>query len=316
MEISTLLLLKIFITAVFVSLAFTPLVKSLSFKLGAVDKPEKRKVHKKVMPRMGGFAVFIAFVLTLLLYIPGDEVRTFAGLLSGGLIILLVGLVDDIYNIRPLYKLMGQIAAAFIFILLGNQVMYISLPFEGLVYLGILSIPVTLFWMVAISNAVNLIDGLDGLAAGVTAIALLIFTLVAFETGQPVVALFTVALLGGILGFFPYNFYPARIFLGDCGSMFLGFTIAGISVMGLLKSVTVFTFIIPVLILGVPIFDTCFAIIRRYRSHRPIFQADGDHLHHRLLKLGLTHKQTVLFIYLLSAGLGVGAILFVTNGYY
>ncbi|UMZ75083.1 MraY family glycosyltransferase [Natranaerofaba carboxydovora] len=316
MEISTLLIIKVFLTGVLISFCLTPLVKYLSFKVGAVDEPSERKVHKKIMPRLGGVAIFLAFIISLLIYLPFDELISLMGLIMGGLVILFVGIIDDIYNIRPIYKLLGQIIAALIFVAFGSQVIYLSAPFEGLIYLGVLSIPVTIFWLVGVSNAVNLIDGLDGLASGVTGIALFIFALVALKTGQPLIALVSLALLGGVIGFFPHNFHPAKIFLGDCGALFLGFVVAGISVMGLLKSVTLITFMIPVLILGVPIFDTCFAIVRRFKCHKPIFQADGDHLHHRLLRLGLSHKQTVLFIYAISAGLGLGAILFVTNGYY
>lgn len=316
MEISVSLIIKILLTGILISFCLTPVVKLLSFKIGAVDEPGERKVHERKMPRLGGVAIFFSFLISLFIYIPFSEFYSLLGLLLGGLIILIVGVVDDIYAIRPIYKLIGQISAALVFVSFGSQVIYLSTPFEGLIYLGVLSIPVTVFWLVGVSNAVNLIDGLDGLAAGVSGIALFIFALLAFKTGQPVIALISLALFGAVLGFFPHNFYPAKIFLGDCGAMFLGFVVAGISVMGLLKSVTLFTFLIPVLILGVPIFDTCFAIVRRFKCHKPIFQADGDHLHHKLLKLGLSHKQTVLFIYILSAGLGIGAILFVTNGYY
>ncbi len=316
MEISAWLIAQILIIGVLISLVLTPAAKKLSFIIGAVDEPGDRKVHKKKMPRLGGVAIFISFVVSLLIFLPLREMDSLLGLLLGGLIILVIGIIDDIYCIRPVYKLAGQIFAALVFVGFGSQVIYLSTPFEGMVYLGVLSVPVTVFWLVGVSNAVNLIDGLDGLAAGVTGIALLIFAFVAFKTGQPLIVLISIALFASVLGFFPYNFYPAKIFLGDCGAMLLGFIVAGISVMGLLKSVTLFTFLVPVLILGVPIFDTCFAIVRRFKCHKPIFQADGDHLHHRLLKSGLSHKQTVLFIYMLSAGLGLGAILFVTNGYY
>ena len=246
MEISAWLIVKILLTALVISCCLTPVMRNLSYIIGAIDKPENRKVHKKIMPRLGGLSVFLAFIITIFIYLPSEEYSSLAGLLLGGLIILLVGIADDVYDVKPVYKLTGQIAAALTFIAFGNQVIYLSSPFEGLVYLGILSIPVTVFWLVGVSNAVNLIDGLDGLAAGVTGIALLIFALLAFKTGQSTVVFITLALLGSVLGFFPYNFYPAKIFLGDCGAMFLGFTVAGISVIGLLKSVTLFTFLIPV----------------------------------------------------------------------
>ena len=172
-----------------------------------------------------------------------------------------------------------------------------------------MSIPVTMLWIVGITNAINLIDGLDGLASGVSFIALLIFSFMSLQVNQnTLIALLSLALAGAVLGFLRYNFHPAKIFLGDTGSMFLGFTIAVISVMGLLKSVTLYTFITPILILGVPIFDTFFAIVRRYKNNQPIFAADKAHLHHRLLNLGFSHRQAVLAIYCLALVFGLSAV--------
>ncbi|OWZ84962.1 MraY family glycosyltransferase [Natranaerobius trueperi] len=308
------LYVKVILTAILLSLVLTPLLRKLSYWVGAVDHPDTRKVHSRVMPRLGGPAVFLSFLTTVILYVPLE--RNFQGLLLGALIILLVGIIDDIRGLSPINKLIGQIIAVLSFISFGNQVEFLTNPFDGLFYLGALSIPVTIFWMVGATNALNLIDGLDGLASGVSGIALFTFFIIALINQQVVVAIAALALLGSVIGFLKYNFYPAKIFLGDSGSLFLGYMISGLSVMGLLKGVTMVTFIIPMLVLGVPILDTFFAIVRRYKFKKPIFQADKEHLHHKLLGLGLSHKQTVLFIYLLSAGFGIGAVLFARNGFY
>ncbi len=306
--------LQVAVTAAVLSLILTPLLSKLSYKVGAVDHPkETRKIHSTAMPRLGGPAIFLSFVISLLLFVPLEG--EFVGLLSGAVIIMIMGIVDDIRGISPVVKLAGQIAAAAIFISFGSRVEFLTNPFDGLFYLGVFSVPVTLLWIVGVTNALNLIDGLDGLASGVSAIALSAFSIIAFLNQQPVVALTALALLGGILGFLKYNFYPAKIFLGDSGSLLLGFLISGLSIMGLLKSVTMVTFIIPMLLLGVPILDTFFAIIRRYWYKKPIFQADKGHFHHRLMSRGLSHKQAVLFIYMVSAGFGVGAVLFFQNGF-
>ncbi|ACB85941.1 glycosyltransferase family 4 protein [Natranaerobius thermophilus] len=307
------LYLKVAVTSAALSLIMTPLLRKISYKVGAVDQPkESRKIHNHVMPRLGGPAIFLSFLISLIMYVPLET--EFYGLLMGSILILVIGMLDDIYGLSPLIKLGGQVAAVLVFIAFGNQVEFLTNPFDGLFYLGVLSIPVTVMWMVGVTNALNLIDGLDGLASGVSAIALTAFAIIAVQNEQMLVALTALALLGGILGFLKYNFYPAKIFLGDSGSLLLGYMISALSVMGLLKSVTMVTFIIPMLLLGVPILDTFFAILRRYWHKRPIFQADKGHLHHRLLNLGMSHKQAVLFIYLISVGFGIGAVLFFQNG--
>lgn len=306
--------LQVAASAAVISLILTPLLSKLSYKVGAVDQPkETRKIHKTAMPRLGGPAIFVSFIISLLLFVPLES--EFVGLLLGAAVIMALGIIDDIWGVSPILKLAGQIVAALIFIHSGNRVEFITNPFDGLFYLGILSVPVTILWIVGITNALNLIDGLDGLASGVSAIALSAFSVIAFQNQQPIVALTALALLGGILGFLKYNFYPARIFLGDSGSLLLGYLISGLSIMGLMKSVTLVTFIIPMLLLGVPILDTFFAIVRRYWYKKPIFQADKGHFHHRLMGRGLSHKQAVLIIYMVSAGFGVSAVLFFQNGF-
>ena len=196
----------------------------------------------------------------------------------------------------------------------GIQVQFINNPFNGYFYLGVLGIPFTIFWIVAVTNAVNLIDGLDGLASGVSIIALITFAVISYQMDQLTVALLSISLAGALFGFLRYNFFPAKIFLGDSGSMFIGFMVAVLATFGLLKGVTLVAFIIPILVLGVPIFDTCFAIFRRYCEHQPIFQADKKHIHHRLLGCGLSHKQTVLVIYGISVFFSVSALLMMRSG--
>ena len=303
--------LLLFMIAFSVCLFATPFVAKLAFRVGAIDKPEKRKVHDKIMPRLGGLAVYAGFMAAAL-FIPDPGLKVKA-LLLGGTVVFLLGIVDDIWCISPKIKLIVQILAAAIVVAAGVRIDFINNPFDGYFYFGSLSIPITIFWIVAVTNAVNLIDGLDGLASGVTFIALLTFSIIATMIGQPVVALLAFALAASILAFLRYNFFPAKIFLGDCGSMFLGYMVSVLAVLGLLKGVTMLTFIVPIIVLGVPLFDTCFAILRRYFAHKPIFQADKKHLHHRLLSRGLTHPQAVLVIYCISLFFSVSALWMARN---
>ncbi|MDI9463497.1 MAG: MraY family glycosyltransferase [Bacillota bacterium] len=310
------LCLVVFAVAFFITLFITPLVIRLAYRIGALDMPSQRKVHRKVMPRFGGPAVYCGFlaIAAYLLHLEYDP--QVAGLLIGGTFILLLGAIDDIYSLPPLAKLLGQVAAAVLVVLFGVRVNFITNPFDGYFELGMMSIPVTIFWIVAVTNSINLIDGLDGLAAGISTIALLTISFIGLRTQSSMqVVLLSLGLAGAILGFLRYNFYPAKIFLGDSGSMFLGFTIAVLSTMGLLKMVTVYTFVIPVIILGVPIFDTSFAILRRYSRGKPIFAADKRHIHHRLLNRGLTHRQAVLALYCLAIAFGLSAVYLVNRIY-
>ncbi|MDW7674356.1 MAG: MraY family glycosyltransferase [Bacillota bacterium] len=290
-----------------IPLICTPLVKKLAFKIGAVDAPNHRKVHSKVMPRMGGLAIYLAFIAAVLVGLPLSE--SLMGLILGATIIVAIGILDDIRDISPKLKLLGQIAAALILVHFGVDVEFITNPFNGVIALGMLSIPVTIFWVIGITNAVNLIDGLDGLAAGTAIITAITLAIVAWTEGQTVVMYAALILAAATLGFLRFNFHPAQIFMGDSGSMFLGFVLATLSILGLGKSATVISIFIPILILGVPILDTAFAIVRRYLNHQPIFSADKEHLHHRLLAMGLTHKATVVVIYGIHLVMGLSAVL-------
>jgi len=292
----------------FITLGLVPLIKKLAFKVGAVDNPCQRKVHCKPMPRLGGLAIYIGFIAMVLLTQPLTQ--QILGLVLGSTVIAIIGVVDDIKDISPKLKLAGQIIAACVLVAFNIDVDYITHPFfKGqILSLSYFSIPVTILWVVGITNAINLIDGLDGLAAGIAAIAAITLGIVGYTQGEFLMMTLSLMLAASTLGFLIYNFYPAKIFMGDSGSMFLGFNLSALSIMGFAKSITVISVFVPILILGIPIFDTLFAIIRRYFNGQPIFKADKEHLHHCLLNKGFTHKQTVLVIYtlnLLLAGTGV-----------
>lgn len=291
------------------SILITPIVKKLAFKIGATDKPNQRKVHQKIMPRLGGLAIYISFIIGVLVLRP--ETPYMGAILLGSTIIVLTGILDDIFELSAKAKLIGQIAATLVVVLWGGvQVEFINLPFTtDILEFGFLSIPITVLWIVGITNAINLIDGLDGLAAGVSSIAIITISIMAILIPNPFVVVIGGILLASTIGFLFYNFYPAKIFMGDTGAMFLGFMIAVLSLLGF-KNVTFISFVIPLIILGVPISDTFYAILRRIVSKKPISEPDKSHLHHCLLGLGFSHRQTVLLIYAMAAFFGLVAIIF------
>ncbi len=308
-----------FTIAFAISLAATPFVINLAHKIGAVDVPDsERRVHKKPIPRLGGLAIFYGFLVALLCFAKIDE--QLRGILIGSLIIVGVGIIDDVKQLRALVKLAAQLLAAIIAVSHNVRITAISVPGfiseTGVLQLGVLSIPITIAWIVGVTNAVNLIDGLDGLAVGVSSIASFSLFFIAILGGEQNVAIISAALAGGCLGFFPYNFNPAKIFMGDTGSQFLGFMLSAICIQGLFKGYVVISFIIPLLILGLPLFDTVFAIIRRAWNHKPIMGADRGHLHHRLLDSGFSQKQTVAILYVIASILGISAVLVLERGAY
>ena len=295
-----------FTTALAVAYFATPRVKDFAIKVGALDAPDDRKVHTKPIPRMGGLAIYAAFVLAVLasMYVS----REVMGLLVGGTVILIVGIIDDLKPLPARVKLLGQIIAAAVLVMFDIKIEWLTNPFGEMIYVEYLAIPLTILWVVGLTNTVNLIDGLDGLAAGVSTIASVTILLVALQQNFWTVAVLTAALAGSALGFLQHNFNPAKIFMGDTGSMFLGYMLAAISILGTVKSAATIALIVPIVALGLPILDTAFAIIRRYMSGRPIFKPDKGHLHHRLLEMGLTQKQAVLLMYVMSGCLGLSAI--------
>ncbi|AGX06270.1 MULTISPECIES: glycosyltransferase family 4 protein [Bacillus] len=290
------------------SILITPLVKKLAFKIGATDKPNQRKVHQKIMPRLGGLAIYISFIAGLLILQP--EAPYNMAIILGSLIIIATGVLDDMIEISAKVKLAGQLAAAAIVVIWGGvHVEFVNLPFGGMLEFGMLSIPLTILWIVGITNAINLIDGLDGLAAGVSSIALITISGMAIIMGDPYVVAIGSITLASTLGFLIYNFHPAKIFMGDTGALFLGYIISVLSLLGF-KNVTMISFIVPVIILGVPISDTFFAIIRRIVTKKPLSAPDKSHLHHCLLRLGYSHRQTVILIYAMAAFFGLTAVIF------
>jgi len=303
-----------FAIALGVSFFITLAVEKLAIKVGAVDVPNRRKIHVKPIPRFGGLAIYIGFSLSLLISLLATNVdlsrlgSELWGILIGGTFVLMVGAVDDISELSPRVKLVGQTIGAIILFAFGSRIEFIGNPFGGLIYLGDLGIFLTLFWVVGLTNTVNLIDGLDGLAAGVCCIALIILTAIAFETGRQEIAFICLILTGSLLGFLKHNFNPARIFMGDSGSMFVGFMLAAVTVQGVMKSAIAIALLVPIVILGIPILDTAFAIFRRFQKNQPVTQPDKDHIHHRLLHRGFSQRQTVLIIYVWTAMLGGAAL--------
>ena len=302
------------IIALLASFLLTPYIKRLAVGIGAVDRPDKRKVHTRVMPRLGGLAIYLATVLAIVCSMP--VTRDLLGILLGGTWIVIVGVLDDKYSLPAKVKLVGQMIAAGILVAFDIKIEWLNNPFGGYLYLEYFSIPFTVFWVISFINVVNLIDGLDGLAAGVSGIASITVILVAVHQGYFPVATLTAALAGGIIGFIHYNFNPATIFMGDTGSMFIGYMLAAISIFGAVKSAATIALIVPAIALGLPIMDTAFAILRRYSNGRPIFQPDKGHLHHRLLAMGLSQRQAVLLMYGISILLCLAAfVLAEANGY-
>lgn len=297
------IIVSLFATMI-ISAILTPFVRRISFKVGAVDKPTARRVNKVPMPTMGGLAIFIAFNFALFFLlrtqIPDEQ---FYGTFFGECIILITGIIDDIFELKPSQKMLGILLAALAVFQFANvRMTTLTLPFVGMVHLGWLSLPITLLWIAAITNAINLLDGLDGLATGVTIIALFTtgFTGLFFLPSTNIyVVIMIFTLVAAEIGFLPYNFFPARIYLGDTGALFIGFMISVFSLSGL-KNATFISILIPVMILGVPITDTIYAILRRLLNKESISHADKRHLHHRLMQMGLTHRQTVLVIYGIS----------------
>lgn len=302
-----------FVAALAMAVILTPVVKNFAIAVGAVDKPNHRKVHTRIMPRMGGLAIYGAFAAAFVIIAPiihNYKSNVAWGLLIGGFIIVVTGALDDRFELSPKWKLLGQIIAAAVVVIGSDlRVVHLNVPFgdEMIIQMDWLSIAVTMFWIVGVTNAINLIDGLDGLAAGVSAIATGTILVLAILMGNVTVILLSTILLGSILGFLFFNFHPAKIFMGDTGALFLGFALATLSTLGF-KEATLVSFIVPLVILGVPLSDTFFAILRRWVNKMPISVADKSHLHHCLLQLGFSHRKTVLIIYGIASIFGIAAV--------
>ena len=304
------------VVALVVDLVATPVVKNLAIRVKAVDVPKDgRRMHDHPIPRMGGLAIFLGFLLSVLLFL--DLNAQMRGMLLGAVIIVVLGIFDDIYSLRAMFKFVVQIIAALVAVLSGNVIETLSNPnvFSADPYwnLGILAVPATVIWIVAITNAVNLIDGLDGLACGVSTISSMTLLVIALVVSEGNVAILMAALAGGCIGFLPYNMNPAKIFMGDTGSTFLGYILAVVSIQGLFKFYTIISFAVPFLMLGLPIFDTCFAIFRRVSHGQSPMAPDRGHIHHRLIDMGFSQKQAVAVLYVISAILGLSAVVLTTT---
>lgn len=303
-------LLLTFLVAFLLSLAFTPVAIKIAPLIGAVDIPkDNRRMHTKPMPRFGGMAIYIGTIVAMLLFMPIDA--KLLGIIGGGTLIFIVGIVDDLYGMPAKVKLLCQIVCALILFQFSVRISGIANPFgpHYVEFPWAISLLITVIWIVGITNTVNLIDGLDGLAGGVAFIASICIAYTAYVSGYQEVSIAMLAIAGGALGFLPFNFNPAKIFMGDGGSLFLGFMLAGLSVMTPVKGATMLAMVVPVLVLALPIFDTAFAILRRLVNKRPIMEADKGHLHHRIMAVGLGQKRTVLTLYGISGVMGVAAIL-------
>lgn len=310
------LLLALVLAAV-ISFLSTPAVKRLAYRIGAIDIPrDYRRMHDHPIPRLGGLAIALSFLVTTFLFVKIDH--QMEGILLGGVVILALGVVDDWITLKAVPKLVVQIFAALVVVKHGCTIRFLTDPFSSVpgTYfdLGILAGPVTVFWIVLMTNAVNFIDGLDGLAVGVSSISATSMLVIALLVSEENVALILACLLGGCLGFLPYNFNPAKIFMGDTGSTFLGFLLATVSIQGLFKMYAVISFAVPFLILGVPFLDLTFAVVRRLWKHRNPMEADRGHIHHRLIDMGFSQKQTVAITYTLTGMLGVAAVLLAESG--
>jgi len=296
--------------AAIVTLIITPTIRNLSIRYGAIDVPDERKVHKLPVPSSGGVAIFFAFLFAVLFFNrPSPEIL---GFLIGATILTCFGLLDDMFDLPPMTKFFGQVLATLVVIYSGVRVEFISdiLQNHGqTVSLEFLSLPFTFFWIIGITNAINFIDGIDGLAAGVSGIAAWTLGVVALMTGRYDAGVLAFTLGAAAFAFLPYNFSKTKkIFMGDSGSNFLGFSLAVVSILGMVKIAAAFTMLLPIVILAVPIFDTLFAIIRRLIAGKSPFEPDSSHLHHRIAKLGFSHRQTAVIIYLISLILAIVSI--------
>lgn len=302
-------LLIAFIISIVTTLLTTPIIIGLATKIGATDKPDNyRKMHNGTKPSMGGLAIFIGVTMGFLYLEPYHS--QMGAIILGATIMLITGAIDDLINLKPIYKLIGQISAALVVVSSGLVIEKLTIPFMGTILLEEFGVIITVFWILAASNAINLIDGLDGLAAGVSAIALTSILVMAFMDGRILVIGLCLILIGSCLGFLFHNFHPAKIFMGDTGALFLGYSIAIVSMLGLFKNVAFFSFLVPIIVLGIPVFDTICAIIRRIVNKQGIAVADKKHIHYRLMNMGYSHRTTVLILYAFSTFFGITAIIF------
>lgn len=322
-----------FMIAFMVSFMTTPYTIKIANKVGIVDKPkDKRRMHTRTIPKFGGLAIIVGFIISTIyllivmniensidLFSEENYWKKLIGILLGTIIIAITGIIDDIKNIKPIQKLFGQIIAAIVIVVFGIKIEHLTIPFLYKIGLNdAFSTIITIIWIVGITNAINLIDGLDGLSSGISLISCVSLLIIFALNSSPLIAIILItALIGALVGFLPFNFAPAKTFLGDTGSNFLGFMISVISILGVAKTYTVAVIVLPVIVLGIPIFDVTFAIVRRIikgKSIKAIFKPDKGHLHHKLVEKGFNQKQAVLILYGASAAFGIFAVILFDSG--
>ena len=300
-----------FISAVIISFIMTPPARRLAIKVGAMDVPkDPRKIHGKPMPYFGGLAIYIAIMACMFVYMP--HTKTNISIMAGATVLVLTGIVDDMYDMPARVKLVLQIVAAIIAIQGGVRIHFITNPLSdtGMSYLlGWLSYPITLFWLVGITNTINFIDGLDGLASGVASIAATTLLFTAAKLGHDFIVMQCAIIAGASLGFLPFNFNPAKIFMGDSGANFLGFILSIIALDGAFKQATILSLMLPILALAVPIFDNLFVIFKRFSEGKPVYQADRSQIHFRLQEKGLNITQIVTILSAISLVCSIISIL-------
>lgn len=299
-------LLIVMILSLVVSLVLTPLVRKKAFDVGAIDIPEERRIHSIPTPRIGGLAFFLSILLVNLFFNRSLVVEK---ILFGSTLVFLVGVLDDFIELKPAPKFWLTFFAVLFAVLLGVRIESWKIPYTNIVVKGFWADVISFIWLLGITNAMNFIDGLDGLAGGVAVISSFSLLIISLLLGRLEVATFLASILGSVLGFLHFNFPPASIFMGDSGAMFLGFTLGAISIVGVLKSSTVINLFIPLLVMGFPVLDTAFSIIRRLWEGRAPWKFDKDHIHHRFLKLGMDTKQSIAFIYLITLCMSLVAII-------
>ncbi len=297
----------------------TPFAKKLAWRIGAIDVPkDARRMHKKPIPRLGGFAIFLGFFVSTMVFTFNFITVPIYGVLIGAMVIIALGMADDVLALKASYKFVVQLIAVAIPVVMGVRIerfpdffgggSYIQLPF-------IWSCGISVVWLLAILNAVNIIDGLDGLACGVSSIMTIFVTIILVLLEAPQVAIIAAALAGACMGFLPYNINPAKMFMGDTGSMFIGYMLACLSILGLFKAYAIVAFFAPVMLYLLPIFDLMFAATRRVLSGKSPMQADKSHLHHKLIALGFSQKQAVAILYGIATILGFCAVLITADDF-
>ena len=304
------------VSAFLICFASTPLVKMFANRVGAIDVPDETRIHNTPIPRLGGLAIFLGFLFAVVLF--ADITRQVQGMLLGAIVIAISGVIDDIVRLKWYYKIVFQVAAALIAVFHGIVATAVSNPnifsASELLVFGNFGIPITVIWIVGMTNAVNLIDGLDGLACGVSGISSVTMLVISLLVSDMNVAIIMAALAGACIGFLPYNLNPAKIFMGDTGALVLGFVLSTASIMGLFKFYAIISFAVPFLVLGLPLFNTAFVFILRIIKGKNPMERDRGHFHDRLIGMGLSQKQAVAVLYVVSGILGLAAVVITTSG--